>query len=239
MRTTRRNIQRAVRAALAVMVLGVVVTALADHQSPGQALAYWGNTLHVHPYTPYAIQDESGVPARPYAWAACSTVTYQVSYANAPANAPAVLAHALRVTSAATGLRFVAASGTAPAGGYPSYPALAVSRSLPVVFAWSGAPTLFGLGNVNAVTEPVVDATTHHYVGAEVLFSTSVNHTFTTDPAFALNLVLHELGHVLGLADIDNPTQIMNTTLVAGTTVSSFGSGDLAGFAALGYHRCG
>ena len=46
--------------------------------------------------------------------------------------------------------------------------------------------------------------------------------------------MLHEIGHVLGLDHVDDPTQIMNPT--AGVT--ELGDGDRAGLAAVGASDC-
>lgn len=48
-------------------------------------------------------------------------------------------------------------------------------------------------------------------------------------------VVLHELGHVLGLAHVDDRGELMYRSL----TRTSFGPGDLEGLAALGRVRCG
>jgi predicted Zn-dependent protease len=48
-------------------------------------------------------------------------------------------------------------------------------------------------------------------------------------------VVLHELGHVVGLAHVDDARELMYRDNVGQT---SFGSGDLTGLAALGRGRC-
>ena len=47
---------------------------------------------------------------------------------------------------------------------------------------------------------------------------------------------MHELGHVVGLAHVDDSREVMYADNVG---VTQFGSGDLAGLAALGRGRCG
>jgi hypothetical protein len=53
--------------------------------------------------------------------------------------------------------------------------------------------------------------------------------------AAARAIVLHELGHVVGLAHVDDPTQLMNER---NEGVVDFASGDMAGLAAVGQGEC-
>ena len=53
-------------------------------------------------------------------------------------------------------------------------------------------------------------------------------------PATARALVMHELGHVLGLAHIDDPHQLMHAT----SPVRELGDGDRRGLAILGQGGC-
>ena len=48
-------------------------------------------------------------------------------------------------------------------------------------------------------------------------------------------VVMHELGHVLGLAHVDDPGELMYPSV----TRTSYGSGDIEGLAKLGAVRCG
>jgi len=70
-----------------------------------------------------------------------------------------------------------------------------------------GRRSAIGQKNVNALTVPIVDATRTHYTSGVVLFNDDVNTDFETHPKFATNLVLHELGHILGLRDVSAPSE--------------------------------
>jgi hypothetical protein len=50
-------------------------------------------------------------------------------------------------------------------------------------------------------------------------------------PRRVLNVIMHELGHLVGLAHINDPQQLMHSR---GRTVNGFRPGDLAGLARLG-----
>ena len=52
----------------------------------------------------------------------------------------------------------------------------------------------------------------------------------------AYGVITHELGHVVGLDHVDDPTQLMNPR--ASAAVSTFQDGDLAGLAFLGTGAC-
>ena len=47
----------------------------------------------------------------------------------------------------------------------------------------------------------------------------------SADPALVTRLVMHELGHLAGLADVDAPEELMDPRLV----VDAWGPGDLWG----------
>jgi hypothetical protein len=65
-----------------------------------------------------------------------------------------------------------------------------------------------------------------------------MNAFFVKDPIFAANLVLHEIGHVVGLSDVNDPTQVMNASLSPSVTSDALGTGDLAGLRLLGTSGC-
>jgi hypothetical protein len=77
------------------------------------------------------------------------------------------------------------------------------------------------------------------YVTGSVSLDTSDFETILARPdgeAEARAIVMHELGHVVGLAHVDDPAQLMNADNVG---LTNFGPGDLAGLALLGKGRCG
>jgi hypothetical protein len=159
-------------------------------------------------------------------WPACSTIYYSVELGSAPRNAAAVIARDTALAHRITGLAFRRIETAAP----PSFVSYDTSGHVaPVIFAWVGADQLFGQKHVNAVTVPIVNASRTRFTSGVVLFNDDMNAAFQTDPKFANNLVLHELGHVLGLADVDNASEVMNYYLQPGTSTGSYASGDETG----------
>lgn len=55
------------------------------------------------------------------------------------------------------------------------------------------------------------------------------------DTTGARGVVMHELGHVLGLGHVDDPDQLMHPE---GTVANTFADGDRAGLARLGAGAC-
>ena len=220
-------------ATLAVTV-AVFATALYAGRSPRAVLSALVQAVHpFHPSPDYALVTDNG---RPAAWPGCATVPYVVNLAHAPANAATVLTGALATLHQLTGLTFTEV-GTTSRVDFAGYATGAATP--PVAIAWVPPADLLGQSGVNAVTRPYADAS-GQMASAVVLLGTQTNANFARYPLFARNLLLHELAHVVGLADIDDPTQIMNTTLQPSTTLDQYGAGDRAGLARLYPHpgRC-
>jgi hypothetical protein len=170
------------------------------------------------PVTSFAFEQRAP-SGRPISWPSCATIGYHLDLHHAPANTAGVLSGAFTTLHEVTGLRFVAdAAG-------------------PVALAWMGPSEMFGRTGVNAVTRDHVNQG-YQIDGASIRFNTALATIFATHPAFARNLVLHELGHVLGLASVKDPTQVMNEWLAPNTTVSEYGRGDLNGLHKLYSKAC-
>jgi hypothetical protein len=181
---------------------------------------------HGPPAPAFAFESAAIGTSSPTRWPACSTIRYVVNLRRAPSNAEAVLARASRIVHSITGLTFVAAGDTTETdfADYDESGAVA-----PVVFAWLRSSQLLGATNVNAITVPIVNATRTRYTSGVVLFNDDMNQAFLEDPAFADNLVLHEIGHVVGLADVNDSAQVMNAYLSPDTHVAHYAAGDLTG----------
>ena len=187
-------------------------------------------TIHSPNSRPYAFESTATRSKALTKWPTCSTITYSLNMRYAPKNAGAVVARDTTIAHKITGLAFRRIDAGTP----PHFSNYDASGSIaPVIFAWVGTNELFGQKNVNAVTVPIVDATRTHYTSGVVLFNDDMNAAFQTHPKFANNLVLHELGHILGLSDVSAPSEIMTNYLQPNTTIGTYARGDVAGLSRL------
>ncbi|WGL53353.1 matrixin family metalloprotease [Nocardioides sp. BP30] len=174
----------------------------------------------------------AGSPAR---WNGCVPIPYSITGAHAPAGAARTVRRALVRVSAATGLRFVYRGRTS----YRPYrtPRSATRRPTGITFAWASprqAPKLSGDVLGYGDDAPAVNG--RWTSGVVVL-----DRTFRYEPGFraaagrsAIGLVLlHEMGHVLGLAHVRDRSQVMYPVLGRPTS-GGYQAGDLTGLHRLG-----
>ena len=168
-----------------------------------------------------------------------------VHWVNAPGPAPPggqdVVRRAFGELSRHTGLRFVEDGDTdeRPGDGRALVqPARYGDRWAPVLVAWSTqaqAPRL--AGRVAGYAGPdVADDGGRLLVSGQVVLDTD-DLAYPGDGgvrAFAYYAVLHELGHLVGLAHVDEPTQLMYPQ----GHIAAFAAGDLRGLAAAGSGPC-
>jgi hypothetical protein len=114
-------------------------------------------------------------------------------------------------------------------------------RWAPVLIAWSDeratqdlAGYILGVGGAESVTPP--GGPTVNVTGQVVLDREQLSTTAMPDRGLVRAAILHELGHLVGLAHVADPTQIMYSESQFG--VREYGAGDLRGLALVGSGSC-
>jgi hypothetical protein len=191
----------------------------------------------------YAFEQRNadGSPAR---WDPCTPIHYLVNLAAAPPGAAADVAGAIARVAAATGLTFVddGSSSEVPSQSRPTEePALYGHRWAPLLIAWthSGATDYIttdgALGEGGATWVARVGGP-KVYVTGEIAIDADTTRAladgFGSGTTVGL-LLLHGLGHTVGLAHVDDQAEVMYPVLKP-RPAAAYGPGDLAGLAALG-----
>lgn len=173
----------------------------------------------------------------PVGYDPCRTIEVVINPEGAPADHEAYVRLGLDRVSAATGLDFdlVGTSEERPDDRFGRN----LAGRKPVLVAWATAeevPRLSGdVAGIAGSTTDLVGGSRHYGTGAVVLDAdTFGDGRFSR--ADLQSVVDHELGHLVGLAHVDDPGELMH-----GETrgASRFGDGDLEGLARLGNVPCG
>lgn len=203
-------------------------------------------TMRVPADPNYAFLQTQPSSTEPVAFDPCRPIHYVVRPDGAPAGAQALLPQALADVSAATGLQFIddGLTNEAPSATRSNYlPERYGDRWAPVLVAWS-TPTEFselsgpvvGLAGSDPVS---ADDDQLALVSGQAVFDANQLGellTLNSGRAVVVATITHELGHLVGLAHVDDQRQLMYPS--ARPLVASFGRGDLTGLAALGSGRC-
>ncbi len=190
-----------------------------------------------------AVQDNGVTPV---AYDPCRPVHYVVRPDSAPAGGEEMVHAAMTRLSQVTGLRFVhdGATDEPPTPDrQPFQPGRYGDRWAPVLVAWSTAeqdPALAGdvVGQGGSIAVSLGDGPRVYVTGTVVLDAGQFPDILARSDgqAAATGIVLHELGHLVGLAHVDDPGQLMYPETRVGVT--DFAAGDLTGLARLGRGAC-
>lgn len=181
----------------------------------------------------------SGEPVR---FNACEPLHYVINPAHAPADAVADAHSAIKTVSGATGIRFVYDGTTSEAFSVtrePHQPDRYGDGWAPILLSWSPEPLdqldPAGLGgDVIGLARPeyvMNDEGRAVYVTGEAVFDATDDLVDGRRPPWD-EIILHELGHVMGLDHVDDPSSIMTPGLLV--RPGGFGEGDRAGLWQLG-----
>ena len=192
------------------------------------------------PVDAYTLLD-TGRPGAVFRWNPCTPIRYRTRFDGAPPALAAAVVTAVQQLSAATGLTFVDLGRTdftgVLAGGSPG-DRPADADLLLTVAAEAEAPTLAGppVGYA-ALTRSVWAGPDARIVQADIVlekqFVTSALTGLGSATGGAAALLLHELGHAVGLGHSLSDTQIMYPTLTD-HLAPSYRSGDRSGLARVG-----
>jgi hypothetical protein len=177
-------------------------------------------------------------------WDPCRPIHYVVSGTEPFTGANQLLAQVLHEASAASGIRFVADGPTSePASGnrLAYQPHLYGKRWAPVLISWTDAGHIARLGGPAIGLGGAASATVHgtpRLVSGIVYFDApelSLLALRADGYAEMRTVMLHEIGHLLGLGHVADPNAVMFAT---NTGQGDYGAGDRRGLAAAGAGPC-
>lgn len=208
--------------------------------TPGVGDGSWVPTASDPGYS-FLYPDGSGGPAA--WWSPCAPIRYAVNLSDAPAGALDDALAAVAVASSATGLRFEYVGTTDfspdPGGGWGQMP-----PGIDAVIGWVGPSQLSRTRAVAGTGGSWWEgAGSHHRIDQGYALVNGDIARAILRPGFGTgysegHLLLHELGHMLGLGHTGDPTEVMYPQ-TGPLSPSGYGAGDRAGLQALGSLPCG
>ncbi|MHB8463612.1 MAG: matrixin family metalloprotease [Acidimicrobiales bacterium] len=187
----------------------------------------------------WMIANADGSPVR---FNPCAPIHYVVNAAEGPANAASLVTGAFARLGAATGITFVSDGSTTemPTAERPSSQARYGAGWAPIIVAWARPSETDLLPGGNTIGEGgswwvMPEAKKIYVTGAVVIDPANTANLLASFGAGSSlgELLLHELGHVVGLGHTPDRSQVMFPTILP-LAAAAYGVGDLAGLAQLG-----
>lgn len=189
---------------------------------------------------------QPGPPDQPVTYDPCRPVHVVVNADVAPPQTGALLEAAVHEVAAATGLRFVVDESTHQLPDHAGNRQMRIplgSVGAPVLVAWTTPDHVdalrgrtVGLGGSTSVADQLTGRR-HYVTGTVSLDAPDLSRMLLRPRGTALvqAVVMHELGHVVGLAHVDDRGELMSGRNYG---LTSFGPGDRRGLAVLGAGPC-
>jgi hypothetical protein len=219
--------------ALAVCAALTLTACAAETPETGTSVAATGPASAAgEPQVAWMWEEEG----RPIGFDPCQPIHYVTDLDQAPPTARTLLDDALAKLGEASGLRFVDDGPTdeAPSDDRPERQDRYGDRWAPVLVTW-----------LTEAEDPELKDDTAGYAtpialdpdgsGSRIVTGQVVMDSDVTDRDLALMTLLHELGHLVGLDHVDDPTEIMHAD---SEVPPVYTPGALKGLAELGENRC-
>ena len=181
----------------------------------------------------------------PVGYSPCRPLHYVVNAALAPEGAERLVEDAIRTISRATGIQFVDDGSTTEAPSQSRIPYqqdVYGERWAPLLIAWTTpdqAPQLKGpvIGTGGSTHFSFGDGPKSFVTGSLELDAPQIAEDLSQPDgsAYATAVILHELGHVMGLEHVNDPVQLMYPEIGA---PDGLAAGDLNGLYQLGKAQC-
>lgn len=193
--------------------------------------------------TSYRFMNQQPGGAEPVAWDPCRPIQYAINPAGGPPHATRLVRGAIAEVSRLTGLVFERTGVTTdrPQQG-TSHSWLPRTMPYDVLVSWAGAsevPKLSGpVAGIGGSAAVSTDTERQRYAHGEATLDTDAFHKLQGRPhgrALERAILLHELGHVVGLGHVGDPAQLMYAD---NQGLLDFSDGDRAGLVQVGSGRC-